>query len=117
MALNAIPGERPGPRTDMGNTYRTIPSSYFRSPRGRIQALRRGDRAVPPDPWEDIRFNGEVYLPWRVARRLLEEGRGPEEVVAILRRRFRVPGWKAREIVGVWQARARRKALVSSENW
>ena len=83
----------------MGDTHRRLPVGCFRSPRGRKQALIRGDRAVPPDAWDDIPIGDEAMRPWGIARRLLEHGMDGERCEGILRRKFGLPGYQARGMV------------------
>lgn len=82
----------------MGKTVRRLPFSYFRSPRGHRAALRRGDRAVPPDPYNDIPFGNDVVAPWKVARRLACDGHGVWEIERILHDRFDLSWRRARDL-------------------
>ncbi len=82
----------------MGKTVRRLPFSCFRSPRGHRAALRRGDRAIPPDPYNDIPFGNDVVAPWKVARQLANDGHGVWEIERILHDRFDLSWRRARDL-------------------
>ena len=88
----------------MSRTIRALPFRFLRHPRGRRAALLRGDRAIPPDPWDDIAFGHDVMLPWTVAWRMAGDIEG---TVRVLRHKFRVPAWRALEMAR-YVARRRR---------
>jgi hypothetical protein len=60
----------------MSRTRKRFPRTMYRCPRGRKQALVAGVRkgAVPPDSWEDIRFDKQCWLPLRVSDRMRKRG-------------------------------------------
>ena len=62
-----------------------------------MAALRRGDRSIPPDPWDDITFGDDVMAPWRFVWRRVDDD--PAETIAILRRKFGVTAERAESMV------------------
>ena len=72
----------------MGKTFREYRGDYFRSPRGYKRALVEGERVVPPNAWDDIRFSRESCSPERVAVRMLRRGCTVERVRRTLCGRF-----------------------------
>jgi len=82
----------------MGKTIRKLPYRYLRNFRGRRAALRRGDRSVPPNPWDDYEFSDESMLPWRVCYRLAAEGRTLDEIRAVLTGKWGIKGRRAAQI-------------------
>lgn len=82
----------------MSRTLRRLPYSCFRNPHGRVAALQRGDRAVPPSAWDDIPFGNDVLAPWTVAWRMAEDGREPEEIEEVLHDKFELSRWRTRDI-------------------
>jgi hypothetical protein len=84
----------------MSRTYRNIPHSYFRNPKGKKQALINGVRkkAVPPDSWDDIPFNKEVWTVTRVINEM--EGRFTEaEIIQKIANKFKLSYKEAEKIV------------------
>ena len=84
----------------MSRTYKKFPmESYFRTPRGRRNALRNGVRSskVPPDGWDDIHHDSHCYMPYKVARRMAEEGWPYEAIVDRLRKKWRLSFKEAEE--------------------
>lgn len=82
----------------MSKTYRELPVRQCRAPRGRMAALRRGDRAIPPSAWDDIRYGGEVERPWDVLYSMVRRGDDPNAAVDRVVRRFHVAQWQKRRM-------------------
>ncbi len=77
----------------MSRTWKRFPAnSCFRSPKGHRQARRAGVRRskVPPDDYEDISYDKQCWLPYRVADRLAEKGWPAEAIAAHLAKKFNV---------------------------
>lgn len=76
-------------------------SGYFRSPRGRRNALRNNVRAgtVPPDSFDDIGYDPQCWLPQTVAKKLVEKGWSECEVISHLVQKYGVSGETAKEVV------------------
>jgi hypothetical protein len=74
----------------MSKTIRRLPRGYFRSPRGRCQALINEVRnsAIPPCSWDDIPYSDHI-CGWKLAEKMLKEGCQPETVAKKLMRKFR----------------------------
>ena len=90
---------------EMGKTYRELPRSQYRRPRGRVQALRRGDRAVPPSPWNDVEHDAECWLPWRLFWRMA--GADEAEVVAErIGKKFKLSRAQVREMADAYRNRS-----------
>jgi hypothetical protein len=81
----------------MSRTYKKFPRAMFRCPRGRKQALVAGVRkgAIPPDSWDDVQFDKQVWRPVRVAERMRAKGHSDEAILKRLRRHVPVGerGW------------------------
>ena len=62
----------------------------FRVPHGHKKALSQGCRkkAVPPNPYEDIKLSPEVYLPKKAMKRMKEKGILRDVAVERLMRRW-----------------------------
>lgn len=71
----------------MSKTFRKIPRSYYRRPK-RNNARRDDEwirhKAIPPNAWDDIPFNKEVYTPYTIAERMIEKGKSLEDVAKIM---------------------------------
>jgi len=97
----------------MSRTKRRLPYSYLRKMKGHKAALVREDRmgAVPPDPWEDVTFSHECYLPWTVAWRMSKDGHDVDEIAKTMNKTFGVNYLRALEMArlvvgrrdGKWQ--------------
>ena len=72
----------------MSRTYKKFPRTMFRCPRGRKQALVAGVRkgAVPPDSWDDVMFDKQVWRPMRVADRMKAKGWSDKAVLERLKK-------------------------------
>ena len=73
----------------MGKTYRNLPRTAFRNPKGRKQALVAGVRpgAVPPDAWDDVNFSLDTK-PYGVARRMVAKNVAVDDITYRLIRKF-----------------------------
>ena len=84
----------------MGKTYRHLPKTEHRNPRGRLRALRNGARkgAIPPDPWEDAKHNKECWIPFSAAKKM-KKGNVPKSIIRRkLMRRFHLESWQVTDI-------------------
>ena len=72
----------------MSRTRKRFPRTMFRCPRGRKQALVAGVRkgAVPPDSWDDVQFDKQVWLPLRVAERMRAKGWSDKAILKRLKK-------------------------------
>lgn len=64
----------------------------FRVPRGHKKALSQGCRkkAVPPNPYEDIKLSPEVYLPEKAMKRMKKKGIPRDVAVERLMRKWNI---------------------------
>ncbi|MFA5054292.1 MAG: hypothetical protein WC565_09550 [Parcubacteria group bacterium] len=77
--------------------------------------MRRGDRAIPPDSYDDIPFHSDVMAPWSVAWKLAYDERGPWEIERTLHDRFRLPWRRVRDMARfVTETVARRIQMSTS---
>ena len=77
----------------MARTYKRFPAhSCFRNPRGHVAARRAGLRKskTPPDSWEDVPFDAQCWLPFKVAAGMAERGYSYQEIVRHIQRKFRL---------------------------
>ena len=84
----------------MSRTYKRFPTeSYFRTPKGRRNALRNGVRKskVPPDGWDDINHDPHCWMPYKVAARMAKDGWPYEVVIEKLKKKWRLSLNEARE--------------------
>ena len=88
----------------MGKTYKTFAEGYFRSPRGRKQALLHGwrYRAIPPSAWDDISVDRHALLPYTLAKKFHESGLSREEAIRKLRKKFRLSQRQAEAVTYRW---------------
>jgi len=54
-----------------------------RHPKGHKRAKKQGGRnkAIPPNPWEDIRPDSQCYLPFKIAFALHKKGWSRDDIV------------------------------------
>ena len=76
----------------MARTYKRYPVYYYRSPRGHLRARRAGLRKskTPPDSWEDVPFDRQCWLPYKVAGGLAKKGFSYLEIVHHVQRKFKM---------------------------
>ena len=76
----------------MSRTYKKYTGNCFRSPRGHRQALVAGlrKRKVPPNAWDDISYDKQVYLPYRVADGMAAKAESPQDIVKHLMKKFKM---------------------------
>ena len=76
----------------MGKTRRSYPydHSYFRNPRGSKAALQRGDRAVPPNAYDDLNYSPEHILPWKIAVKMRRRGCSDSKIAGCLAVKYRL---------------------------
>ena len=85
----------------MGKTYKKYVRGYHRSPRGHKQAIINGARkgAIPPDAWDDVNHDPQVYIPYRVASKLHKQGFADEEIIRRIRRKFHYTHAEAADLI------------------
>lgn len=83
----------------MGKTYKQMPRRMFRHPKYHRQAKQQGARHVPPNPYEDIPFDEQVWMPRRMAHRLIQQGYAAEEAAHKLEAKFKLDYLRALELV------------------
>jgi len=92
----------------MGKTYKHTPSGMHRNPKGRKQALIEKDKhsdvkirhkSIPPDAWDDLPYDSQVYRPFNAAEHMIEQGMEPDEITQKLCRKFKLTYNQAAEIV------------------
>lgn len=76
----------------MSRTYKKFPRYYFRSPKGRRNALRNGVRGgkLLSDDWDDIGYDKHCWMPYKVASNMAEQGYPREKVVEKLRNKWQL---------------------------
>jgi hypothetical protein len=90
----------------MGRTYKKLPRTQTRCPRGRKKALGEGGRgisdesqlrahskakAIPPDDWNEVGFDSQCFLPIKIAREMLRDGMDVVSVARKISLRFHIP--------------------------
>jgi hypothetical protein len=87
----------------MGKTNKKLPRTEFRCPRGRKKALSEGCRkkenvrchskakGIPPDDWDDEKFDKSCFLPLKVALSLMASGVSVEDASRMVSVRFNIP--------------------------
>jgi hypothetical protein len=63
----------------MGKTRKQYPHGGFhRRPKGKKQAMQAGverKKAIPPDAWDDLNYDDQVWKPWKIAKKLWKNGK------------------------------------------
>ena len=74
----------------MSRTWKRYSGNCYRSPKGKRQALVAGGRkgAIPPDSWDDISFDKQCGLPFRVAKGMAKQMATYEEIVQHVMKKF-----------------------------
>ena len=87
----------------MGKTRKRMPYSYLRRPRGYKRARANGARAgaVPPHAWDDINFDDQCYIPYKVALALHQKGKKKEDIIRHLRNKFKMTQLNAEKVVDI----------------
>ena len=93
----------------MSKTYKQVPYNCLRSPKGHKKILaqyvskeegtpsvRYG--AIPRDPWDDIPFDKQVWIPYNVCENMIRKGWSEERVVRKLMKKFHMSSVVARHI-------------------
>jgi hypothetical protein len=86
----------------MSRTYKKHPYSYSRSPKGKRSVMQEGDvrpKAIPPDDWDDLQFDKQVFLAEKVAKGLWNNCYGEEDAIRHLRDKFKLEMRMAEKIV------------------
>jgi hypothetical protein len=86
----------------MGKTVKKMPREYFRHPRGHKKALVEGVRkgAVPPNSYDDVPYDRQVWQPHQAAREMVKHGMTNEEIIRRLRLKWRLTQARAIELLG-----------------
>jgi len=82
----------------MSRTIKKLPYRYLRRMKGRRQALIRGDRSVPPDPYGDYQFDRETTMPWQIGYRLAGQGKGVEAIRRVLHNKWGISNRRAMDM-------------------
>lgn len=82
----------------MSRTVRKLPYRQTRGMKGRRAAIRRGDRSIPPNAWDDYQFSDEARMAWRVAEKLAGEGRDVHYIQAVLHDKWKLGNHRARNV-------------------
>jgi hypothetical protein len=98
----------------MGKTYRKGAISTHKKPKGRKKALINNARlgAVPPDPWDDKVIGRENYAPWRVAQKMIFQGKNENDIRKTLNKKFNLPLWQIEEILGLLLEKNKNKESI-----
>lgn len=74
----------------MSRTWKKYTGHCYRSPKGHKQALVAGarNRAVPPDSWEDVAFDKQCFLAFKVAKGMAKQMATYEDIVQHVMRKF-----------------------------
>jgi len=85
----------------MGKTYRHTPESMHRKPKGHKQAIINGARkkAIPPDSWEDLNHDDEVFMPFQAAVRMIDKGEDKDTIIKRIRQKYKLSQRQAERIV------------------
>ena len=90
----------------MSRTYRKPPALWrcFRRPKGIRNAKRNNVRhgAIPPSSWDDVKFNQEVWTPFKIAKQLAVLGVDREIIAEKLCAKFKIPKYTAVELAYYW---------------
>lgn len=84
----------------MSRSYKRY--GYYRKPRGRKQAIVRGDRnrAIPPDAWDDKRVNNDCYIIHKIAFSIHKKGVNFAGIIRHLKSKYKLSDYEARRVVG-----------------
>jgi hypothetical protein len=85
----------------MGKTIKKIPYGIFRAPKGYVKALVEGVRkaAVPPNAYDDIQHDRQVWQPQHAAREMVKKGMADEEIIRRLRHKWRITQAQAEDLL------------------
>lgn len=99
----------------MSKTYKRIPYGYFRDPKGHkkylmerttkdegVPALRY--RAIPPDPWDDVQFDRQVWIPYQACGNMVRKGLQDDLIIRKLVGKFHITSAQAEKILK-WKKR------------
>ena len=77
---------------NISRTYKRYTGNCYRSPRGHKQAVIGGarKRAIPPNAWDDISYDKQVYMPMRVADGMAAKAENPQDIVRHLMKKFKM---------------------------
>lgn len=95
----------------MSRTYKYA-TGIYRGMRGHAPAVRRKltreerdegipaerKKAIPPDPYEDIRYDNQCNMPYRAAERMKKQGFSREKAIHRIKRKFRISHADAVEV-------------------
>ena len=75
----------------MSRTYKKYYGGYFRNAKGRKQALANGARpkSVPPDSYDDIDYDNQCFLPFKIAKKLYyKKHMQPSDIIDKLMKKY-----------------------------
>lgn len=84
----------------MGKTYKKLPQSTMRRPRGWKQAKINNARhkSIPPNAWEDLPHDDHCYVPYNVAEQMVMRGYNKEKITTKLKSKFNLSHREAKDI-------------------
>ena len=84
----------------MGKTYKKY-NSWFRNPRGKIQAMANDARpgAVPPDSWDDIPTDRSANISRHAATRMLKRGLPLDKIRKKLKFKFKLNNYEIEDCI------------------
>lgn len=87
----------------MGKTYRHLPDTIFRKPKGHKQAKANKVRhkAIPPNAWDDIMHNNECWQPFKVAQKMKSQGFEWEEISNRVKFKFNLTAYEVHHLRGM----------------
>lgn len=90
----------------MSRTYKKKAAGYFRSLSGHKQAVinKARKRAIPPDSWEDIHYDRQCDLPYKVSLALHKKGWENDRIKKHLRKKFKIESYITDDYIsyGAW---------------
>ena len=99
----------------MSRTIKSLPYSCFRRVKGHNRAIKAKlyeegvppirNGAIPPDPWDDISHDDQALIPYKVAEKMLKEGKSEEFVAKRMARKFKLSYSRAMDVVKIYAKR------------
>jgi hypothetical protein len=76
----------------MSRTFKKFAYGCFRSPKGYRQAKIAGvrKRKVPPSSYDDVSYDKQCWLPYRISDRLAAKAWSYQEIIRYLMRKFKI---------------------------
>jgi hypothetical protein len=83
----------------VSKTYKRIPSSLFRHPKGYKQAKINNVRSIPPNAWDDIQTDKQCWMPFDIARNLYKQNKTIEDIRKTLIKKFNLKNWEINQVL------------------